>query len=132
MKILDNKAYNLELLLRLSKNKYTVPKFIFFSKKDWQLKKSKIIQIIKNKFNQNIIIRSASFDEDALLVNAGKYSSYVIKKNKFSKINYFVDLVTSEFKNLEDIFIVQEFINNVSFSGVIFTKDLNKRKILCN
>ena len=52
-----------------------VPKFIFFSVRDYKNNKNRVIRNIQKKLKNRIIIRSTAFDEDAKYSHAGKYLS---------------------------------------------------------
>ncbi len=127
---MNNYSSKINSLLILKKKlkspKIRVPKFIYFTKKDFLKNKNKIFFLIKKNFNKEIIIRSASLSEDnESFSNAGKYKSFSnIKINRsiiFNKINK----VIKEFKNPNDQVIIQHFEKKVSLSGVIFTRDPN-------
>ena len=56
---------------------------------------------------------------------AGKYKSFNnLKVNKETIFKY-IDLVVEDFKNYNDQILVQEFISEPKFSGVIFTRNIN-------
>lgn len=121
---LKDKAYNLDVLKISLKQKVKIPKFIYFSLKQFNLNKQFFLKQIKINFNnKNIIFRSSANNEDGKkLSNAGLYESVVINeslsKNKiYTKLNDYL----KQFKNLNDRIIVQEFISDVDYSGVIFT-----------
>ena len=58
-----------------------IPKFIFFTKKDFEKNKKFYLKKIIYTFKTDIIIRSSSLDEDTHKTsNAGKFDSIIIKK----------------------------------------------------
>ena len=126
---LKTKAYNLLFLKNFLKNKRAIiPAFFNFSIKDLKKKKSSLINKIYdlNK-KKKIILRSSSIFEDGTnFTNAGKYDSLILKKNtSYKKIESNLDIFKDQFNDDKDNIIIQDFIDNVDFSGVVFTKDGN-------
>ena len=82
--ILRTKAYNIKFLKKTLKNKkIIIPTFFNFTLHEL---KSRNLKIIKKIYNINskkkIILRSSSVSEDGLyFTNAGKYESFILKKN---------------------------------------------------
>ena len=125
---LKNKAKNLEILKKIffKDTNIIIPKFYFFSVKNLDLKKKYHLKKILNFAKKRIIIlRSSSFDEDTInYSNAGKYNSIILKKNiTNNELKNILNKFLKQFKNKNDIIIVQEFIEKVQMSGVIFTND---------
>ena len=120
--IIETKAITLKKIS--SFDKYLVPNFIFFNKGSFLINKKKYLNEIKNKFRNDIIIRSSALNEDTKKESkAGFYDSYIVKKKKFNEIeNYILKLIV-KFKKNHDQILVQEFINKPDISGVVFTKD---------
>ena len=54
---------------------------------------------------------------------AGKYNSFKIQEPKIKNLEKNIDLIIKDFKNKKDQIIIQNFIDKMDFSGVIFTKD---------
>ncbi|MDC3053332.1 PEP-utilizing enzyme [Candidatus Pelagibacter sp.] len=107
-------------------SKKLVPKFYLFTKREYLENKKKIIKKIKINFPQNIILRSSALDEDGEnFSNAGKYDSYILKRNQFNELEKKIDLLIGKFKKKNDEVIVQKLIETPDISGVIFTKDKN-------
>ena len=126
---LKNKAKlkNFKKLFSKQRN-IKIPNFYFFSVKNFLLnKKYYLKRIVKFSKNHNIILRSSSFDEDTIhYTNAGKYDSIILKKKLSTdqvekKLREFI----KQFKNKNDLIIVQDFIEKVQISGVVFTNDIN-------
>ena len=120
------KAESLKFLQKFSKDKFIIPKFIYFSLGQYKKNKAKIINKIQLNFkNQKIIIRSSAIDEDGKnKSNAGKYLSIVILiKNQKNVIGKAIDEVIKKFKSINDQILVQSFLDKPDMSGVIFTKD---------
>ena len=127
--MLKDKAYNLKILKKFINNKnIIIPDFYSFSLNEYLIKKNKIITKISRQIKKNnLILRSSSVDEDGKAIsNAGRYNSKIIKQNSSLEIiKKYLDDFIEQFKTKQDIIIVQNFINNVDLSGVIFTKDNN-------
>ncbi len=112
-------------------NNFVVPKSYIFKVEDW-IKNKTIIQFnIKKKFkNKKIIIRSSATAEDTKLSSlAGAFDSILnINVNNTKEIIHSINkiikgykLKINKFKN-EQI-LIQEMIQNIKMSGVIFTGD---------
>jgi phosphohistidine swiveling domain-containing protein len=103
-----------------------IPKFLYFTKQDFQNKKKSLLRKINLTFRESIIIRSSAKDEDSKkLSNAGKYNSIIIKKKEFYKIEDSINILISEFKKKNDQILIQKLIDKPEISGVLFTKDKN-------
>lgn len=127
---LKNKAENLEILKKIffKNSSIIIPKFYFFSIKNFNSnEKYYLTKILNFTKNFRVILRSSSFDEDTInYSNAGKYDSTVLKKKiKIDELRTIFKKFLKQFKNKNDIIIVQEFIEKVQMSGVIFTNDIN-------
>jgi|ETNmetMinimDraft_33_1059910.scaffolds.fasta_scaffold03351_3 phosphohistidine swiveling domain-containing protein len=126
---LKGKAENLDILVKIFKrSNIKIPKYFYFSIKEYKKSKNSVINRTKKILKKNpIIIRSSSIYEDKNnLSNAGKYNSKIVKKhlNK-KKLKIILNEYLKQFKSNNDKIIVQKLIDNVSCSGVIFTKDIN-------
>ena len=110
---------------KLAKDKNViVPKLIFFEKDSYLNNKKNIIQKIIKNFSKNIIVRSSALKEDGLFSSlAGKYNSFKIQEPNIKNLEKNIDLIIKDFKNKKDQIIIQNFINKMDLSGVIFTKD---------
>ncbi len=124
----NNKAINLTKLRNIDQKNFSVPEFIYFSKKDFIYRSDELIKKIRCLFKSPIIIRSATYDEDSVQVNAGKYTSFELRNLSNDNIYHAIKEVISKFKKKKDIFIVQKLISNVQNSGVIFSKELKTQK----
>ena len=103
---------------------FNVPKLIYFEKNHFEKDPSKIISKIKN-LRKDIIIRSSAKDEDGKKIsNAGKYESIISQKGNRNLIKK-IKTVSLKLKNNKDQIIIQNFIKNPDFAGVIFTSDKN-------
>ena len=126
---LISKAYNLDILKKIvSSKKAQIPDYIYFKKKKYFSDKNNTINLIIKKFkNKKIILRSSALNEDKHnLSNAGKYHSQIFsKKLKKYDLKNELDNFVKQFKKKDDEIIIQEYIEKVDLSGVIFTKDLN-------
>ncbi len=127
---LKNKAQNLIILKKifLKNSNIKIPNFYFFSVKKFLTNEKYYLKSIYD-FAQKycIILRSSSFDEDTInFSNAGKYESVVLKKKiSLDQLKKILIKFLKQFKNKNDLIIVQEFIEKVQISGVIFTNDIN-------
>lgn len=127
--ILGTKAETLERLKPFAKN-YSLAEQIFFTVKEWKKNKKKILKNIKEKFiNKKIIIRSSSKNEDNWSNSkAGLFESLPdIEVNSEKKLIYSINKVLQSYKSLkieDEQILVQEYLNKIKISGVIFTCSL--------
>ena len=133
---MDNFQFNskAETLNKLRKYKldFKIPKFFFFTVNDWNNSQEEIFIRIFNLFKKKrIIIRSSSLEEDKEDYSAaGKYQSIVIKSYTKEKIKKKIEEIIKDFKKkdkksyLKNQIIIQEYISNISISGVAFTHDI--------
>ena len=71
-------------LIKKKINFINIPKYIFFTKKDFTSNKKFYLKKINYNFKTDIIIRSSSLDEDTHKTsNAGKFESIIVKKKRF-------------------------------------------------
>lgn len=114
--------------LNFIRKEFNVPDYFYFKLSFFLKNKEKILNDIKKKFKNKIIIRSASYDEDNKISNAGKYLSIPnISSKDLDEVRNSIIKVFKSFgkkKNKNYIFI-QEYIENASVVGVIFTSDPN-------
>ena len=121
-----SKAQTLNKLKKTNKSQFIIPKFVFFSKKDYTNKKKIIFKKIKSYFKSDIILRSSANDEDkSNSSNAGKYDSFKIKNVSEKNLELVINKILNKFKNHKDEILVQEYITNPDFSGVVFTADID-------
>ena len=127
--VLGTKAESLDRLYPMVK-KSKIGKSYFFNVHDWKKDKNSIIKKIYNNFkDRKIVIRSSSSNEDSWeKSSAGKFKSFInIDSNNEKLVKDKIDLVIKSYPNIsefEDEILIQEFIEDVKFSGVIFTCDL--------
>ena len=125
---LKNKAHNLGVLKLTLKNKAIVPNYYYLSFKQFKINKKKHIEKIFHQLKtKKLILRSSAFNEDKEnLSNAGKYNSLTLnKKVSINTLNKLISKFLKQFSNKADKIIVQELVDNVDISGVIFTRDSN-------
>ena len=117
-KNLSSKTGALVLLnKKLKFKKYRIPKFIYFSKKNFLKNKDKIFQNIKKKFKKGIIIRSSSLSEDLEnMSNAGKFKSFSDKSYWIKKNNIALFFKENLFKYKKNLIIIIAII----FVGFLF------------
>ena len=106
---------------------FKIPESFYFTLSDYKKKQHKILDKIIKKFrNEKLIIRSSSIDEDNIdNSSAGKYNSYQNVRCEIKELRKYINLVIEKFKNRKDQVLVQEYIENVDISGVVFTRNLN-------
>ena len=108
-------------------NKKIIPIFFFFTKEKYLNNPKYYLNKIKKKFKKNIILRSSSLNEDGLVIsNAGKYDSVKLNKINFNNLNRSIHFILKKLKNKNDQIIIQKFIQNPEYAGVIFTKEKKK------
>ena len=111
----------------------SVPKLIVFSYKEWKNKPVKILNIIQSQFPfKKIAIRSSSLNEDSLdSSNAGVFESFLnIEVNNIELVSDTINSVFASYGELplsNDELIIQEMVDNISVSGVIFTHEMKNR-----
>lgn len=129
------KAENLINLENKLQNGKILPLYMF-TYEDWIKNKINILLNIKNKFNDNIIIRSSSISEDNINIsNAGKYLS--INKIYSQDLNLIEESINSVFNsyniiNKKDQILIQESMKNVISCGVLFTFDCKTKSYYYN
>tara|TARA_B100000780_G_scaffold120841_1_gene84640 strand:+ start:890 stop:3220 length:2331 start_codon:yes stop_codon:yes gene_type:complete len=117
------KSESLELILKKKNFSKIIPKFIYFTKKDYILNKKYYFKKILNLFNTKIIIRSSAINEDtSQSSNAGKYDSFIIKKLNKEEVDLAITKIIKKYKNNKDQILVQELIYKPDLTGVLFTK----------
>ena len=123
---LKSKAKTLkDLRLKYSK----VPILKIFKCQNFMNNKKKILDIISNTFKSHLVaIRSSFENEDTQKVsNAGKFNSF-ININSSDKIELekkIIEVIHSKKKIAKhEEFFVQKMVNNVSWSGVVLTRNL--------
>lgn len=127
---IKSKASTLEKL-NIKSMTFKVPKQYYFKVQEFKKNKNLFIKIIQKKFKNNkIIIRSSSFSEDSWKKsNAGKYLSIPnIKTDNRSLILKNINKVINSYGNLnleKDEVLIQQFIQDIKISGVLFTCTLN-------
>lgn len=130
--ILGTKAESLNRLYPMV-NKCKIGKNYFFNVKDWKEKENLIINKIQDDFlNKNIVIRSSSASEDSWeKSSAGLFKSFInintsdeqLLSNKIQEV---IDSYEDQnLLNQSDQILIQEFIEDVEISGVVFTCDLD-------
>jgi len=110
---------------------FVVPNFISFYIKAYDF--SKVVDLIrKNVKSSKLVIRSSAEDEDTnSSSSAGEYDSVLnIPLDSPEEIRKGVQTVISSYKKKRQILpndevMVQEMVQNINMSGVVFTHDLN-------
>jgi len=130
--ILGTKAESLNRLYPMV-TKCKIGKNYFFDVREWKESKGLIIDNIQENFpNKKIVIRSSSAEEDSWQKSsAGLFKSFInidtTKKDLIaSKVQEVIDSYeTQNLSNQKDQVLIQEFVENVEISGVVFTCDLD-------
>lgn len=127
--ILESKAKTLEKLSRVICKAKVLPVFRF-NALHYRSHVNVITNKIKNKFNQKLIIRSSSANEDNLETSfAGGFDSVLnVDSNDICEIQKAIDTVLDSYGQKvseQDEIFVQPMLKNVTMSGVIFTADLD-------
>jgi len=110
-----------------------VPRLITFTYEQWVNSKNRVLNEIKCKFSSGkIAIRSSSINEDSLYFsNAGAFESYLnIDLKNLKLVSKSIDLVFASYGVIpsnDDELIVQEMVDSISVSGVIFTHEMKNR-----
>ena len=124
MKI-DNKLPNKIKNLNAIKSIANIPKYYYFDFKSFEKNKKEILKNIQKNF-EVIIVRSATYNEDNRVSNAGKYLSIPkIKTKNSQKIELSIKKVFDSYKinKKKQYILVQDYVYNASYVGVIFTAD---------
>jgi glutamine kinase len=128
--ILGTKAETLSRLAPLVTTCH-IGKQVSFKASEWQLNKQETISRINKKFSKaKLIIRSSAKGEDSWgASNAGGFESVInVDGGSNDVVVEAIELVIDSYGDLysenEDQVLVQEFIGNVKYSGVVFTCSL--------
>ena len=117
------KSESLELILKKTKFSKIIPKFFYFTKKDYISNKKYYLNKILNVFNTKIIIRSSAINEDTKeSSNAGKYDSFIIKRINKEEIDLAITKIIKKYKSNKDQILIQDLIYKPDLTGVLFTK----------
>tara|TARA_B100001093_G_scaffold151258_1_gene143980 strand:- start:9845 stop:12913 length:3069 start_codon:yes stop_codon:yes gene_type:complete len=128
--ILGTKAQSLQRLKDIISISKIAPQ-VSFTVSEWGNSSDKIIYNIIEKFkSKKIIVRSSAVSEDGFdSSNAGAYESILnIDTNDQKAVTNSIESVINSYpdKNLANQVLVQPMIENVSVSGVIFTRTLSE------
>ncbi len=122
----DTKARTLQ---KLKLYNSIVPKLLIINCKNYLRNKRKNLLKIQNEFKgSKVCIRSSFNSEDNYkTTGAGKYKSFLnINPKNLENLNNKINLVinSKKYKNKNEHFFVQKFIEKVRFSGVVLTRNL--------
>ncbi len=121
---LSSKIINLEILAKKKEKKFYVPEFKHYNFRYCILNPKKVYEEIKKDFKNNIIIRSASTNEDSLNKSlAGKFDSHIIINLTLKNFKFGLKHLSKKLTHKLDRVIVQKFIKKPDISGVLFTRD---------
>ena len=118
-----------ETLDRLKIKNAVIPKLIIFKFEYFEKNIHQVLKKIKlNFYNKSIIIRSSFSNEDTgQSSQAGKFKSFlnISPTDEVKIINSIRDIRKSQKKiKKNDIFFIQEMVQDVKISGVVLTKSL--------
>ena len=130
-----NTKASMLLAMKQRVNLSRVPDFLYFTRDEYLQNKDLILQKITNKFGAKdctLAIRSSALDEDGKdSTCAGEYHTELdVDSNNVQIITKSIDTVLSSYERKgpaegRNEFIVQEMLQNMIMSGVVFTHDLN-------
>ncbi|MEK6953188.1 MAG: PEP/pyruvate-binding domain-containing protein [Nanoarchaeota archaeon] len=128
--IISTKANTLKALKPLLKNSKIEDPYIF-TVSDWNEKKDKILSEVGNKFNSKIVVRSSAISEDTLKSSMAGYffSALNINSNNKEEVEKAINKVIKSYinkgsENPSDQILIQNQIENIILSGVVFTRTL--------
>ena len=101
--------------------------YIFYAK-NYLNNKEKILKDILGIFNEDMIVRSSSLNEDTnFSSNAGGFDSVLAVKANSKDLDLAIQKVISSYENLndKDEIFVQPMLKSVSMAGVVFTADID-------
>lgn len=111
--------------------KSKIEKLYYFTVKDWGGNKEKIIEDIQKTFNNKIVVRSSSLNEDSIeSSNAGCFESVLnVNSKNINEINNAIGKVINSFNKEnnsdEDQILIQTQTTEILCSGVLFTRNLS-------
>ena len=119
-------------LINIKKNVkgINIPESYCFKVREFKKNPKKIIKIIKEKFKDQIVIRSSAHVEDKKKESlAGKFKSFLnISPNKDLEVLETINQVIKSYKNyssFNDEVLIQSKVKNIKMSGVIMTRYKN-------
>ena len=128
--IISTKANTLKSLKPLLKNSKIEDLYIF-TVSDWNEKKAEILSEVNNKFNSKVIVRSSAISEDTLKSSMAGYfySAPNINPTNKEELEEAITKVIQSYinkgsKNPSDQILIQNQIENIILSGVVFTRSL--------
>ena len=128
--ILGTKAQSLRRLEKVITLSKIAPQ-VSFTVDEWHTEPAKIVSNIQAKFqSKKIIVRSSALSEDGFQTsNAGAYESILdINSNVKENVVDAIDAVVESYvdRNTANQVLVQPMIEDVSVSGVVFTRTLSE------
>jgi len=126
---LSSKAETLENLSKIITKAKVLPLYKF-SINEFNENKIEILNTLKKRFENKIIVRSSSVNEDTFSTsNAGLFDSVInVDCNNIKEVEQAIAKVIISFgnnSNEKDLIFIQPLIENVTMSGVIFSADLD-------
>lgn len=126
---LSSKAKTLEDLSSVIKSAKILPLFRFYANQ-FQENKLSIINSIQDKFEEKVIVRSSSSNEDNFQTsNAGGFDSVMnVDSSNHKEIQNAIEKVIDSYGNSlneSDEIFIQPMLNSVTMSGVVFSADID-------
>lgn len=125
--IFKTKGQTLQKLASLL-NYSSIEPLVLFTVDNWNRSQGLVISNIFDtlKGANRLIVRSSSLSEDAFEESkAGHYNSFIVENKKESLIEGIEKIISSYDGDINNEVLVQTLIENVVFSGVVFTKRID-------
>ena len=115
-------------------SQFMVPRSYHFTIRDWQVEPDALMRDLAKRFHEGtVIVRSSAHGEDSAEHSmAGQFESVVdVPTSRTDHLRDAIEQVIASYgrdgitRNLDDQILVQDMLNDVLMSGVLFTRDLN-------
>lgn len=124
----ESKAKTLETIAKLLHSAIVFPQFNF-TVEDWQKRNSQIIGEItaNNWLTKKLVVRSSALFEDGISSSAAGHFDSVLNVDGLDNLRQAIEQVIKSFHddNPDNQIFIQEMLENVKISGVVFTRDPN-------
>jgi choline kinase len=124
--VLDTKANTLKRLESMVTKSTIAPQFTFTAE-EFEVDPDQIVALIRERFNQNVIVRSSTLTEDGWhQSNAGRFESIldIPSDDKSALIDAIERVIDSYDGNPSNQVLVQPMVGSVAASGVIMTRTI--------
>jgi glutamine kinase len=126
--IFGTKAETLDRLLEHPTN-FEIPKFVFFSEKEWSTNRMGLLNQIQDEFSKTeVAVRSSAQNEDSAFESkAGQFQSILnVSTSNQVELSQAINSVFNSFENnFDNQVIVQTMIRHAAVSGVIMTRNID-------